>query len=119
MLRLRIVKSNLAKIPEPLGLKATDRGIEWTTEVPKQPRRKTKKEEAAEFLDKALENGPRPSREVEEEANQKGITTMTLRRASEQMGVVKEKNPEDNNWVWRRYEGNASLMPSKFTSDSD
>jgi hypothetical protein len=102
-LRLWVIKSNVARLPDPLGLKITDRGIEWTKEVPEQPRKRTKEEEAKEFIREALKSGPRLSKELDEEAEQKGIAKVTFKRASEDedMGVIKEKRKGDGLWEWK------------------
>ncbi len=121
LLRLRVIKSNVARIPDALGLKTTDRGIEWTEEVPAQPRKKTKEEEAMDFLHEALKSGPRLGKELEEEADQDGITTATLRRASKRLGVIKEKRKKDGLWEWKlrgESKRGASLKPSDATSDN-
>jgi len=110
-LRLRVIKSNVARIPDPVGLKTTDRGIEWTKEVPEQPPRKTKVDEAMEFLQEALMSGPRPSKELDEEAEQEGISQQTLRRAAKRLGVKKTKRPKDGRWEWESLRG-VNLKPS-------
>ncbi len=126
LLRLRIIKSNVARIPDPVGLKTTDRGIEWTKEVPEQPPRKTKVDEATEFIQEALKGGPRPSKELDEEAEQEGISKQTLRRAAKRLGVKMTKRPKDGRWEWELLRGKskpgkpkrgASLKPSDATSD--
>lgn len=101
LLRLRVIKSNVARIPDPVGLKTTDQGIDWTKEVPEQPRKKTKKEEAMEFLREALKGGPRLQKELDEEADQEGIAKSALRRASKRLDVIKEKRKGDGLWEWR------------------
>jgi len=100
LLRLRVIKSNVARIPDPVGLKTTDHGIEWSEEVPDQPRKKTKEEEAKEFIHEALQDGPRLIKDLDEEAEQKGIAKATFRRASEHLGVMKEKRKGDGLWEW-------------------
>ena len=65
--RLKVVKSNLSPFPESLGMIVTDEGLEWT-EAPKTPEefradisRKTKVEEALDWLKNYLKSGGRPA----------------------------------------------------------
>jgi len=116
-LRLRVIKSNVARIPDALGLKATNRGIEWTKEVPEQSPRKTKVDEAMKFLQEALKSGPRLTKEVEEEAEQEGVSKVTLGRASKLLGVIKTKRPKDGRWEWELLRGESKRRVSLKPSD--
>ena len=54
-----------------------------------------------EFLRKVLKDGPRLGKELEEAADQDGIATVTLRRASKRLDVIKEKRKGEGLWEWR------------------
>lgn len=47
----------------------------------------TKRQEACVFIQEKLEGGPRPSRELERLAQEKGIAEKTLRRARQELGI--------------------------------
>lgn len=62
--------------------------------------------EAVDWLRKALSNGARPSREVQEEAKEgAGISLATLKRASKEIGVIAEREKVPGPWVWRLPKG--------------
>jgi putative DNA primase/helicase len=56
--------------------------------------------EAAQWLTRALESGPRPAHELRREAAQVGIAHMTLYRAKEFLNVASGKRPEFQKWSW-------------------
>jgi len=113
VLRLSVIKNNLAPKPEAIGLRVGEKGVEWTDEVPEVPRRRTKKDEAAEFLTEFLKDGPKPAKEVEELAKEEGISLMTLRRARKKMGLEKiPPNKEHDHHMLAL--PHVSLRPSDF-----
>lgn len=63
-------------------------------------------DEAASFLREYLADGPKPAAEVREQADARGITEDTLRRAREKIGIVsatiKGKPRGGNEWSLRR-----------------
>jgi hypothetical protein len=66
-------------------------------------RRQSAMDEACAFLQDFLAAGRRPEREVEEEAHEVGISTITLRRASKQLQVRKTKVGAvgtSGQWLW-------------------
>lgn len=62
-----------------------------------------KRQEAIDFLEEMLSDGPVPAQEVKDRADEEGIMTMTLRRAKEELDVEKEKEGfgSTGRWVWR------------------
>jgi RecA-family ATPase len=98
--RLKVIKSNLASFPEPMGLIITDDGVDWvkapgsnekwdsTVQKPK------KEDEAAVWLEEFLKDGPKPKKAVEEEAVKAGHSPATLRRASERPGFITKHRPD-------------------------
>jgi hypothetical protein len=63
--------------------------------------KKTSKVEEAEiFLHEVLAKGPVPAKEVNDLATAQGISVATLRRASDQLEVVKAKAGMDGGWIW-------------------
>jgi putative DNA primase/helicase len=58
---------------------------------------------AQAFLETALSAGPRPQKDIAEEAAQRGFSSGRLFRASQVLGVVKRKDGfgGDGEWIWR------------------
>lgn len=110
------VKNNLAVFPPSLSLaleQAPDHDVarvEWLDtcdltadellqgDSPGRP--DDKRQEARDFLNEILSDGPVPAREVKDEADEKGIATMTLRRAKEALNIEKEKDGFQGEWMW-------------------
>ena len=57
-------------------------------------------QEAIEFLEATLSEGPRSSNEVINEAKELGISLPTLKRAKRQLGVVSCKQGFKSGWTW-------------------
>lgn len=73
--------------------------------APQKPgREKSKVEEAEEFLFEALANGPRPSKDIFDEAEAEKISESTLRRAKRRLPIRKQRYTEGNKgqgrWEW-------------------
>ena len=114
-LRVHIIKSNLAPKPNALALEITESGLKWTTDVP-QPRKaqkKTKEDEAADFLREYLKDGPQPVKQVEEQAEKHGIASITLRRARERP-CFESIAPDKNHKHWRVARKSVDLRPSSY-----
>lgn len=73
-----------------------------------------KKAEAAEWVTNYLAFGTRKQSELAEDCVQQGHTFRTLRRAAEEIGIVKERRGfgKDGYWVWRLPEGHPSIIPT-------
>lgn len=100
MKRLRVVKSNLARWPEPLGFLVDGEGIHWKA-LPPDSKRKGAVENAVTFLTTTLKDGPKPSTALVEEAANQGISTAALNRAKSILGVrAKKESSERGQWVW-------------------
>jgi putative DNA primase/helicase len=56
--------------------------------------------EAGDFLEALLADGPVPSKEVDAEAEEAGITKATLRRAKASLGITSYKDGMKGGWVW-------------------
>jgi RecA-family ATPase len=105
--RLKVVKSNLASFPKPLGLIITDEEIEWT-KAPVTPEecnlervRETKEDAAAGWLRDFLKDGPKPSREVQSEGEEASHRWATLRRAADRPGLITKLAPDKEHNFWR------------------
>ena len=101
-IRLKVVKSNLASFPESLGLIITGCGVEWTEapisdeEYAGEHRRKSKEEQAADWLQEFLKDGPKPSKEVQSKGKEAGHSWATLKRASSRPNFINKFQSEDN-----------------------
>jgi len=117
-IRLKVVKSNLTSFPESLGLIITDRGVEWTEapisdeEYAGEHRKKSKKEQAADWLQEFLKDGPKPSKEVESKGKEAGHSLATLRRASSRPNFVKFQSEDNGRRCWMRALADAQPSPS-------
>ncbi len=106
-----VVKSNLAMKPAPLAWsRAQDGPIEWHGEASQgiedllsAVAPVTARADAEGWLRDALAAGPLASEAVKAGANAAGITLATLRRAADEIAVVKFKAPGSVNgpWLWR------------------
>lgn len=95
--RLQVVKSNLARFPEPVGLSIDDTGVNFG-QAPEAPRIETVADRAVDLLLALLQDEPRPAREIESEFDQAGISTATMKRAKSKLGVISIKDREG--WKW-------------------
>ncbi len=97
LLRLSALKSNLGPIPEPLGFRITEAGVEWE-DAPEEPRNETAVDRAAEFLQAMLQSGARPAGEIFDEAEQSGISRSSINRGKVLKRVVTVKR--EGRWIW-------------------
>ena len=97
--RLKVIKSNLGLLPDPIGFLITSKGIEYQPLNEKKSKRQI--ELAKEFLCDVLSSGSVLASEVENLAEQKSITKRTLDSAKGEIGVISNKSREVNGaWVW-------------------
>jgi hypothetical protein len=103
------VKSNLGQVGTSIGYEIRANGtFHWTGEsqltasailAPELNGEETGPiTEAKDFLLRALSRGARPSRDVQDEAAQDGISARTLKRAKKVLGVVSRKRGMDGIW---------------------
>jgi len=97
VIRLSQIKNNLARFPEPIGFEISETGITWR-EAPTEPEAPTQREQAADLLLTLLKDGPRLATELYEEAEQAGISKITLKRAKKALGVVAVR--KEGHWWW-------------------
>jgi hypothetical protein len=65
-----------------------------------QSRRGSKLLDAIEFLQTILSEGPKPVAEVQAEAERRGISESTLKRAGKQVGIEPRKLGYSEGWAW-------------------
>ena len=95
--RLSVIKSNLGRFPEPLGLQINDRGVIFC-DAPEPPRMTSAIDEAKEALMSLLEGGAMAYGEIEQALHGMGISIRTVKRAKKDLGVVSKKEPDG--WYW-------------------
>ena len=120
---LASIKSNLAA-PAPslvFGLSGTVSGavrVDWKGEssldacallsAPTDPEERSALEEAKDFIQDILDDGPVAAKDAESEGRQAGIEPRTLKRAKQKLGVVSERQGgigERGSWYWRLPDG--------------
>jgi AAA domain len=110
--RVSVVKSNVAKFPEPFGFKFTKTGLTFGP-APRRPREEKKPSrgnEAEAFLLDFLANGPKPATEVQAAATKADISAQTLRRARKALGVI---TPRGGKSTWKLPPNLLNRVPRK------
>jgi AAA domain-containing protein len=81
------------------------------TEVESDDREEPALVEAEEFLKCILGKGPVPSKQIEKETKEAGLSSATVRRAKDRLGVKAQKTGMDGGWIW--------VLPKMLTSTED
>ena len=95
--RLSVIKSNLGRFPEPLGLQINDLGVIFC-DAPEPPKTTSALDEAKEALMAMLEDGATSQKEIKEALEGLGISFRTASRAKKALGAVSKKEPDG--WYW-------------------
>lgn len=90
----------LAWEPDPVSFSADDQLAEENGEDRPGPEPKARNA-AADWLQALLDKGEVPAATVEAEAKAAGLNIRTVRRAADDMGVIREKNAFSGGWQWR------------------
>jgi hypothetical protein len=96
--RLSVIKSNLGKKPEPIGVTIDDAGIVFGT-APQAPHVETVTSKASDLLLAILQKAPILATQIETEMNNAGISWAAARRAKEKLRIVSIKQG-DGRWYW-------------------
>ena len=83
--RLSVIKSNLGKKPEPLGLIIDEAGVHFGP-APEVPHVETATEKAADLLQALLHDKPMPAADLEQNIEQAGISWKSAKRAKQKLG---------------------------------
>jgi len=98
--RLDVIKLNLAKKPAPVGYELSDHGPLWG-DAPEPPKERRAIDDALDFLEIALKDGPRLSEDVQGEAKAQKIGSNALRDAMKAMKVKpRREGGKDGRWFW-------------------
>lgn len=95
--RLYVIKNNLAKYPDPIGLEITGSGLEFG-DAPELPKKETQADKARDLLLMLLSSQPASQDEVEAAARGSGISMPTINRVKPKLGIVSRKI--GNAWYW-------------------
>jgi putative DNA primase/helicase len=95
--RLSVIKSNLARFPEPLGLTIGDEGLAFVA-APETPKTETLQDRAADLLLALLADGPVASAELKEEFEGAGISWHAAYRAKPKLRIVNARR--NGRWYW-------------------
>jgi len=95
--RLQVIKSNLAKFPDPVGMDIDDQGVNFG-EAPEPPRIETTAEKAADLLLALLSDQPMRASELQNEVEGAGISWISAKRAKAKLGIHSIK--KDDGWYW-------------------
>lgn len=95
--RLSVIKNNLARFADPLGLRVSEQGVTFCA-APKAPKVMTILDQAIEALRALLASGPMESDPLLEELRGMGISQSTARRAKTRLGIVVRKKA--GVWSW-------------------
>ncbi len=96
--RLSLLKCNLGRKPEPLGMTIGDAGVSFDADAPEEPHEETQADRARDLLLSILDSGPVPQSDVEQEFKGAGISEATMNRAKKSLGAVAKKNGRV--WYW-------------------
>lgn len=98
--KLQVIKNNLGKYANPIGITITDHGIEIASDIESigRPQKTTQRESAKEFLKELLKDGSKSSLEVYKKGAEKGLDKQTLQRAKKELGINARKR--ETNWEW-------------------
>jgi hypothetical protein len=97
--RLSVIKSNLGRFPQALGLHIGDDGLTFD-DAPQAPKAETQIDKAKDLLKALLDSGPLPSVDLETEARGAGISWDTMKRAKDALGVVARRDGKAGKWYW-------------------
>jgi len=98
--KLQVIKNNLGRYPEPIGLTITDHGIEIVPIIERNAdsQNNTQRDLAKDFIKDFLKDGFKPSTEIYNEGAKKGLNEQTLQRAKKELGIIARR--EGRIWVW-------------------
>lgn len=96
-LRLSVIKSNLARFPEPVGMTIFEVGPRFGV-APEPPKIETVADKAADLLLALLDSEPVRYADIEAEFKAAGISERSVTRAKGKLGIVSAKRPDG--WYW-------------------
>jgi hypothetical protein len=101
--RLSVIKSNLARFPEPVGMTIDESGVKFGL-APTLPKVESASDRAADLVLALLSDEPMRATVIEEEFRQAGISWKTANNAKKRLGVNAVRKADG--WWW-------SLLPKR------
>jgi hypothetical protein len=95
--RLSVIKSNLGKKPEPIGVIIDDGGVNFGA-APQLPHTETVSDKAADLLLSLLADEPIRSKIIEDEFKQAGLSWRAKDNAKKKLKIVTFK--KNDGWYW-------------------
>jgi len=95
--RCKMIKSNLGKKPRPFGFEILNDGVIWI-DAPQDPIVETQYDRAINLLKNLLSSGPIPATEINDKAEEAGISIDTIRRAKKALNIKSIR--EGDRWLW-------------------
>jgi len=101
--RLSVVKSNLGKLPNPIGFEILENGTLKFTDPPEEQIPNSQLEIAKVFLLDFLHEGAQKARDIYEAAQENDISKKTLQLAKKHLCIKPEKKNENGTsfWEWK------------------
>ncbi len=98
--KLHVIKSNLGKYPESIGISITDHGIETVGDIDQYANKQnvTQRDRAKDYLREYLKDGYKPSKMIYQKGKEKGLDQQTLKRAKDDLGIIVRR--QGPGWVW-------------------
>jgi archaellum biogenesis ATPase FlaH len=98
--RISVVKSNLGKLPAPIGFEILENGTIKFTDPPEEQIPNSQLETAKAFLLDLLHDGAQKAKDVYEAAQENNISKKTLQLAKKQLSVKSSKTEENGKSFW-------------------
>jgi len=116
-MRLQMLKENLGLKPRPIGFRIGAKGLEFGA-APERPRKETRRDKAEEWLLQNMTPGKwYKAAELRDEAEQGGFSETALRRARNELGIVKPDHVRKtaDGWEWRLPKASSKRAPKMAT----
>jgi len=95
--RLSVIKSNLAKFPDPIGMRISDTGVSFD-KAPEPPHVETLTDKGVDLLLSLLASEPMLATEVQAEFEGAGLSKKVMWNAKQALSIVSVR--KDNKWYW-------------------
>jgi len=98
--RMSVIKSNLARFPDPVGFSIDENGILFGG-APSRPVQESQLQRCKDFLRDILGGGAVSVADIEKEAEGRGLSLATTKRAKRDLGIQHVKPKGEKGWVWQ------------------